>query len=145
MSHSSWGRKRSVTTEWLTLTNTNICATFIPLVLLFKYRNIGPQVQSNQEATTFNNTVLFSLYLFWRLLSVFRKWCCLSIYSYHIKLLYIYLFIDCAGSSLLCGLFSSGGEQGLLSSCRVGFALRWLLLLWSAGTRAQGWLSCTAQ
>ena len=29
----------------------------------------------------------------------------------------IYLFIfDCAGSSLLCGLFSSCGDRGLLSS-----------------------------
>ena len=31
----------------------------------------------------------------------------------------IYLFFGCAGSLLLCGLFCSYGEQGLLSSCCV--------------------------
>ena len=42
-----------------------------------------------------------------------------------------YLFtFDCAGSSLLLGLFSSCGWQGLLSSCHVG-----LLLLQSTGPR----------
>ena len=35
-------------------------------------------------------------------------------------ILKVYLFIfGCAGSSLLCGLFSSCGEWGLLSSCSV--------------------------
>ena len=33
---------------------------------------------------------------------------------------FIYLFVfGCTGSSLLCGLFSSCGERGLLSSCSV--------------------------
>ena len=40
----------------------------------------------------------------------------------------------CAGSSCLCGLFSSYTEQGPPSSCAVGFSL-WLLLLWSTGLR----------
>ena len=36
------------------------------------------------------------------------------------SLFLIMLFIfGCAGSSLLCGHFSSCGERGLLSSCRV--------------------------
>ena len=30
---------------------------------------------------------------------------------------FIYLFIGCPGHSSLCGLFSSCGEQGLLSTC----------------------------
>ena len=30
---------------------------------------------------------------------------------------FIYLLSDCAGFSLLCGLFSSCGERGSLSSC----------------------------
>ena len=34
------------------------------------------------------------------------------------------LFVDgCAGSSLLCGLFSSCAKQELLSGCGVGFSL----------------------
>ena len=37
-----------------------------------------------------------------------------------LKFNFIYLFIfDCVGSSLLCGLFSSCGECGLLSYCRA--------------------------
>ena len=41
----------------------------------------------------------------------------------------------CAGSSRLCGLFSSHTEQGPPSSCVVGFSLWWFLLLWSTGSR----------
>ena len=33
-------------------------------------------------------------------------------------LIHVFIF-GCAGFSLLCGLFSGGGEQGLLSSCSV--------------------------
>ena len=62
---------------------------------------------------------------------------------------YVFVF-DCAGSSLLCGLFSSCGEQGLLSRCgardlghmgfsncsswglehRLSSSGKWALLLW---------------
>ena len=49
-----------------------------------------------------------------------------------------YLFIfGCAGSSLLLRLFSSCGEQGLLSSCAAQAAC-WLLLLQSVGSRVPG-------
>ena len=34
-----------------------------------------------------------------------------------------------------CGLFSSCGEQGLLSGYGTGFSLQWLLLLQSMGSR----------
>ena len=34
-----------------------------------------------------------------------------------VVILFIYLFFGCAESSLLCGLFSSCVEQGLISSC----------------------------
>ena len=43
---------------------------------------------------------------------------------------FILLIFGCAGSSLLCWLFSGGGEQGLLSSCSTqafhcgGFSLQ---------------------
>ena len=53
---------------------------------------------------------------------------------------YFYLFIlDCAGSSLLCGLFSSGGERRLFSSCgsRASHC--------SGSSRCRAWaLGCTA-
>ena len=49
------------------------------------------------------------------------------------KIIYLFIF-GCAGSLLLCGLFSRCGEWGLLSS--VGFSLWWLLLLHSMGSRA---------
>ena len=50
-----------------------------------------------------------------------------------------YLFFGCAGSLLLCWLCSSCGEWGRLSkSQRMGFSLRWLLLLRSTGSRALG-------
>ena len=54
--------------------------------------------------------------------------------------LFTSLFIwGCAGSSLPWGLFSSC-EQGMLSRCgpQACFSLRWLLLLWSSGSRACG-------
>ena len=44
-----------------------------------------------------------------------------------------YFGLGSPGSSLLCGLFSSWGERGLLSICDVGFLMLWLLLLWSMG------------
>ena len=40
------------------------------------------------------------------------------------------LFIfGCAGSSLLCVLFSSSGKRGSSLADRVGFSLQWLLFL----------------
>ena len=47
----------------------------------------------------------------------------------------IYLFIfGCVGSSLL--------RTGFLQLRCVGFSLRWLLLLWSTGSRHMGFSSC---
>ena len=56
---------------------------------------------------------------------------------------FIYNFIfGCAKSLSPCRLFSSCGEQGLLSSCDASFSLRWLLLLQNMGSRMFGlqWL-----
>ena len=48
-----------------------------------------------------------------------------------------FLFLNCAGSSLLCGLFSSCDNQGLLFRCGAWASdCRWLLLLWSTVPRA---------
>ena len=65
----------------------------------------------------------------------------------HFILLFIYLFIyfwgGCVWSSLLRSGFSlvaaSGGSS--LLQC-AGFSLRWLLLLWSTGSRCAGFSSC---
>ena len=51
----------------------------------------------------------------------------------------VYLFFGCAGSlSLLYGLFSSCGEQGLLSSCVHKILIAVAFLEWSTGSRAHG-------
>ena len=52
-------------------------------------------------------------------------------------LLFIYLYFDYAGSSLLCGLFSSCGQQGppLLQS--TGSRVLGLQQLWLLGSRAR--------
>ena len=53
---------------------------------------------------------------------------------------FIYLFLFLAvWSWLLCGLFSSFGEEGPLSSCLVqAFSLQWLFLLQRTGSQARG-------
>ena len=52
---------------------------------------------------------------------------------------FVCLFLGCAGSPLLCGLFSSCGEQGLLSvvACRLLIAVASLVLLQNMGFRAR--------
>ena len=61
---------------------------------------------------------------------------------------FIFLIFGCAGSSLLCGLFSSGGEQGLLSSCSAqashcgGFSY---CRAWASVVAARGLSSCGSQ
>ena len=52
-------------------------------------------------------------------------------------LLWIVYFFGCAGL-LLCRLFSSGGEQGLLSRCGEGVSLQWLPSLCGRRCRARG-------
>ena len=57
--------------------------------------------------------------------------------------------LGCAESLLLCGLFSSCIQQGLLQLRCTGFSSWWLLLLWSTGSRvrelsrALGFRSCS--
>ena len=60
----------------------------------------------------------------------------ICIYIYKI---FMYVFIGCAGSSLLCRLISSWQRvmATLLLHC-TGFLLQWLLLLWGMGSRACG-------
>ena len=50
---------------------------------------------------------------------------------------YRFFFFGCAGSLLLCRLFSSCGEWGLLFGCE-GFSLQWLIFLQSTLSRVQG-------
>ena len=57
---------------------------------------------------------------------------------------YLFLF-GSAESLLLQALFSSCSKQWLLSSCGVGFALQWLLLLQSTSSRALSFSSCSTQ
>ena len=49
---------------------------------------------------------------------------------------FIYLWLCCAGSSLLCGLFSSHGKWGLLSSCSPWASRCGSFSLQSASSRA---------
>ena len=49
--------------------------------------------------------------------------------------LYNFIYLGSAGSSLLSGLFLSHGEQGTKLQLQVMDSLRWLLLLWSTGSR----------
>ena len=60
--------------------------------------------------------------------------------------LFIYLFIfGCVGSSLLRGLSLVVASGGYSSLRCAGFSLRWLLLLWSMGSRHVGLSSCGTQ
>ena len=54
-------------------------------------------------------------------LSRISLWCCMLTWAAFLFNIYIYIifFFGCSGSSMLCGLFSSYSEQGLLSSCSV--------------------------
>ena len=54
----------------------------------------------------------------------------------------VFLF-GCAGSSLLCRLFSSCGKRGFLLGAVHRLLLRWLLLLRSTGAKARGPNSCS--
>ena len=55
------------------------------------------------------------------------------------SILFVY---DCAGSSLLHGLFSGCGQRGLLSSCRVWHLITVASLVLSPGSRRAGFSSC---
>ena len=60
---------------------------------------------------------------------------CVYIYIY--IFFFFFLSFGCAGSSLLCGLFSSFGECRLLSSCRAHVFRCRGFSLWSPGSGAQ--------
>ena len=61
---------------------------------------------------------------------------------FNFYLFYLFIF-GCVGSSLLHVGFSLVAASGGYSSLRcVGFSLRWLLLLWSTGSRHMGFGSC---
>ena len=70
------------------------------------------------------------------------------IFSPFVLKIFILLIFGCAGSSLLCGLFSSRGEQGPLSSCRAqafhcgGFSC---CGAWASVVAARGLSSCGSQ
>ena len=67
----------------------------------------------------------------------------LFIYIYKFIYLFIYLFMAALGLRCCVLGFSlvvaSGGYSLLLCA---GFSLRWLLLLWSTGSRSAGFSSC---
>ena len=69
---------------------------------------------------------------------IFAVVCC-NVRIFALKKIFFNLFIfGCVGSSLLRGL-SLGAVSGGYSSLRcAGFSLRWLLLLWSTGSRHTG-------
>ena len=61
---------------------------------------------------------------------------CIFVYIY-IYFFSFFLSFGCAGSSLLCRLFSSFGERRLLSSCRAHVFRCRGFSLWSPGSGAQ--------
>ena len=66
--------------------------------------------------------------------------------SYSFFSLKINLFIfGCFGSSLLHTGFLWLRRAGVTLRCSVGFSLRWLLLLWSTGSRCTGFSSCSTR
>ena len=58
---------------------------------------------------------------------------------------FIYLFVGCAGSSLLDSLSLVAASGGYSSPWYVGFSLQLLLLLWNPGSRHMGFSSCRMQ
>ena len=63
-------------------------------------------------------------------------------YFINLFILFIYYFWLCWVFVAVCGL-SLVAESGGYSSLRcTGFSLRWLLLLWSTGSRRAGFSSC---
>ena len=64
------------------------------------------------------------------------------VYFTHFDFLKFLFIFGCAGSLLLCGLFSHCGEQATLQLWCVGFSLWLLLLLWSMVFRTHRLSSC---
>ena len=65
------------------------------------------------------------------------------LFIYLLTYLFIYLFIfGCVGSLLLCAGFLQLQRTGFTLLGCAGFSLRWLLLLWSMGSRPVGFSSC---
>ena len=60
-----------------------------------------------------------------------------------IKKIYLFLTFGCVGSSLLHADFLLVvASRGYSSLWCTGFSLRWLLLLWSTGSRCLGFSCC---
>ena len=74
----------------------------------------------------------------------FRPGCYLPFNGHFFKNKFIYLFLFLAVLGLCCcaRAFSSCGELGYSLLWCMGFSLRWLLLLWSTGSRRVGFGSC---
>ena len=64
-----------------------------------------------------------------------------DIFFFFFKLINLFIF-GCIASSLLHGLSIVVASGGYSSLWCVGFSLRWLLLLWSMGSRRVGFSSC---
>ena len=108
------------------------------LKLPVMFFNIGKSSQAVLVLSDFTN--LFRICLTFPLEFVWHFPTYLFIYF---KLVFLFIF-DCAGSLLLCTVFSSCSEHKLLSSywC-TGFSLWWLLLSQSTGSRYM-WASTVA-
>ena len=67
---------------------------------------------------------------------------CVFLFFFFLFNLFI-LFLAALGLCCCAWAFSSFGEQGLhFVAVPTGFSLRWLLLLWSMGSRRTGFSSC---
>ena len=70
----------------------------------------------------------------------FPLWFITGFFKY--KFILFILFLAALGLRCCAQSFSSCGERGYSSLWCTGFSLRWLLLLWSKGSRRVGFSSC---
>ena len=61
------------------------------------------------------------------------------------RIFFFFFFFGCTGSLLLHGLSLVAASRGYSLLWCTGFSLRWLLLLWSTGSRHMGFSSCGFQ
>ena len=76
---------------------------------------------------------------------VYKLWKELIFFFNHLgffKIYFTYLFLAVLGLSCCARAFSSCGKWGLLFIAVCRLSLRWLLLLWSMGSRRTGFTSC---
>ena len=106
------------------------CFTLFSVVSLPYAFSCLKSILLDGEQTELNSSVFFLCFLLLLRSNIF--------FPFFFKVLLIF---GCAGASLLCGLLSSCGNQGLLSIAVLGFSLRWLLL-WNTSSRRAGFSSC---